>query len=388
MKFWNMANLNETEAEITLYGDICDSQPTDWWTGEPVSGLFITPEGFLEDLEQIKGKSKITVKINSCGGDFYTGLAIHNALKGLSGHKTVVVEGIAASAASIIMCAGDDVQVYPGSIVMVHGISGVFMDYVTLPVLKQAIKGFEAAEKSIAEIYSVKTGREVGVLRSLMTKETWMVGQEAIDEGFANTIIKGQQPEVFVSADKKFLLAAGVPHNVQYFRNIPGSIPVKNSFAADSTAVNNKSNEGSILMKTPEELRAAYPDLIAAIENGAVKTAAEDAVKNERQRIREIEDIAIAVGDDALVNEAKYDKPCTAQELSFMAMQKQSKLGAEYLANVHKNYAASGAKDVGASPIGGDKPGEGKTDENATPDQLMAAAKAEVALLLGKKGDK
>lgn len=80
-KMWNMASVSEDEGEIVLYGDIESQKPIDWWTGEPASGMYITPEGFMEDLETVKGKSKITVKLNSCGGDLYTGIAIHNAIK-------------------------------------------------------------------------------------------------------------------------------------------------------------------------------------------------------------------------------------------------------------------------------------------------------------------
>ena len=89
-KMWNMASVSDDEGEIVLYGDIESQKPIDWWTGEPVPGMFITPEGFMEDLETVKGKSKITVKLNSCGGDLYTGIAIHNAIKALSADVTIV----------------------------------------------------------------------------------------------------------------------------------------------------------------------------------------------------------------------------------------------------------------------------------------------------------
>ena len=75
-KFWNVATVGDDEAEITLYGDVMSRQPTDWWTGEPEPGLYITPEGFMEDLAAVKDKGHITVKLNSCGGDLYTGIAI------------------------------------------------------------------------------------------------------------------------------------------------------------------------------------------------------------------------------------------------------------------------------------------------------------------------
>ena len=179
-KFWNVLSSEDIDsAEITMYGDVCAQQPVDWWTGEPEPGLYITPEGFLEDLELVKNKSQITIKLNSCGGDLYTGIAIHNALKGLKGHKTVVIEGIAASAASVIAMAGDEVQVYPGSMIMIHGVSGLLMDYYNLSDLKKLQKDFDASERAIAEIYHAKTGIEVDQLRSMMTRETWMVRKQS-----------------------------------------------------------------------------------------------------------------------------------------------------------------------------------------------------------------
>lgn len=58
-KFWNVASVSEDEGEITLYGDVMSQQPIDWWTGEPEPGLYITPEGFMEDLAAVKDKAHI-----------------------------------------------------------------------------------------------------------------------------------------------------------------------------------------------------------------------------------------------------------------------------------------------------------------------------------------
>lgn len=370
-----MASVSEDEGEITLYGDVMSQRPIDWWTGEPVPGLYITPEGFLEDLEVVKDKSKITIKLNSCGGDLYTGIAIHNALRGLTGTKTVIVEGIAASAASVIMCAGDDVQVYPGSMVMIHGVAGLMYDYYTIADLKQVLKGFDAAEKAIAEIYKAKTGTDTEALRSMMTKETWMVGQEAIDKGFANTMLDGEGPDMVMSADRKILLVAGVRHDINGFHNIPGNIPVAKSSippATPAAGVNKKPTSnggvnqegGKPIMKTVEELRQAYPELVAQIEQAAGDTARAEAVKAERERIQAIESIEASVGDAQLVADAKYgEKPCNAQDLAFKAMQKQAQLGTQHLANTQQDAKASGAKDVSAQPNGGSDPKDSANDE-------------------------
>lgn len=361
-KFWNIASTGDDDGEIVLYGDVVSRQPVDWWTGEPEPGLYIAPESFLEDLAAVKGKSNITIKINSCGGDLYTGIAIHNAIKGLTGHKVVVVEGIAASAASVIACAGDEVQVYPGSMVMIHGVAGLLMDYYTLADLKKLQKDFDASERAIAEIYHAKTGLAVDQLRTMMTRETWMVGQEAIDNGFADTLLDGDGPDVTVSADKQVLLVAGIRHNIKGLHNVPNTIRVSNSIHAAPAAGNTKpTGNGGQKRKddkpmTLEEIRAQHPDLVAQIE----QQAAANAITQERARIEAIDSIAASVGDAQLVRDAKYgEETCTAEQLALKAMQKQAALGTKHLKDSAADNAASGVEGVGAAPNGGEEGSEG-----------------------------
>lgn len=372
-KFWNIASVGEDSGEIVLYGDVVARQPVDWWTGEPEPGLYIAPESFLEDLEAVKGKNNITIKINSCGGDLYTGIAIHNAIKGLSGHKVVIVEGIAASAASVIACAGDEVQVYPGSMVMIHGVAGLLFDYYTLVDLKKLQKDFDASERAIAEIYHAKTGLAVDQLRTMMTRETWMVGQEAIDNGFADTLLNGDSPDVSVSADKQVLLVAGIQHNIKGLHNIPNTIRVSNSIHAAPAAgdkptgkTGQKNNRKDDVPMTLEEMRAQHPDLVAQIEQQAANTAR----TQERARIEAIDSIAASVGDAQLVRDAKFgDEPCTSEQLALKAMQKQAALGTKHLADVKADSKESGAADVGAAPNGGEEGSE--SDDKAKVDAIV-----------------
>ena len=340
-KFWNMASTGDDEGEITLYGDVMSQQPVDWWTGEPEPGLFITPEGFMEDLAAVKDKGHITVKLNSCGGDLYTGIAIHNALKALSGEVNVIVEGIAASAASVIMCAGDTVTVYPGSLIMIHGVSVMLWDYMNMQDMKQLMKGMDASERAVAEIYNSKTGIEVDTLRSMMTKETWFTGREALEKGFADAIKEDEDdPEMSMSADRKVLFVNGVRHNVDGLQHVPGTIPVK-----------------AIATPPEKELRATYPEIVAQIEASArteAQNASGEAVAAERQRIEQIDSIAASIPDQQLVHDAKYgDNPCTAQELCFRVMQASAASGQNFLAAYQAEGAKSGAADVGAAPNGG-----------------------------------
>ena len=365
-KFWNMASVSDDEGVITLYGDVVSQQPVDWWTGEPEPGLFITPEGFMEDLAAVKDKSKITVKLNSCGGDLYTGIAIHNALKALSGEVNVIVEGIAASAASVIMCAGDTVTVYPGSLVMIHGVSVMLWDYLNIQDMKQLIKGMDASERAVAEIYNAKTGIATDTLRGMMTKETWLTGREALEKGFADSLKEDEnEPKLSLSADRKVLMVNGVRHNIEGLHNVPGTIPI----AAHATppaakrGVNTKptaqaaNKEGGNNPMTLEELRAAHPEIFAQVDQdarNAAQTQITEAVNAERQRIEAIDSIAASIPDPQLVHEAKYgENPCTAQELCFRVMQQSAASGRQFLANYSADGAASGAAGVGAAPNNG-----------------------------------
>lgn len=366
-KFWNMAATGDDEGEITLYGDVMSQQPVDWWTGEPEPGLYITPEGFMEDLAAVKDKAHITVKLNSCGGDLYTGIAIHNALKALPGEVNVVVEGIAASAASVIMCAGDTVTVFPGSLVMIHGVSVMLWDYMNITDMKQLIKSMDASERAVAEIYSAKTGIESDQLRSMMTKETWMTGREAIEKGFADSLKEDEEdPDMSMSSDRKILIVNGVHHNVEGL-HVPGTIPIRNSAKPAKKPVANKKQpttkpaaktEGGKNHMTLEELRAQEPDLVNQIEqtarSGAQTEAAENAAAAERQRLEAIDSIAASIPDPQLVHDAKYgENPCTAQELCFRVMQQSAAQGQQFLANYAADGANSGAADVGAAPNSG-----------------------------------
>ncbi len=364
-RIWNMASLSEDEGEITLYGDVMSKQPLDWWTGEPKPGLYITPEGFMEDLAVVKDKAHITVKLNSCGGDLYTGIAIHNALKALSGEVHVIVEGIAASAASVIMCAGDTISVYPGSLIMIHGVSVYLWDSLNIQDMKQLMKGMDASERAVAEIYNAKTGIEVDTLRSMMTEETWFTGREAMEKGFANRVLEeGNNPDMSMSQDRKILYVNGVGHNVFGLQNVPRWIPTRstNTTKRSTMAITSPSmaeqSKGGRKSMTLEELKAQEPELVKQIEQSAAAAvqaqAATDAAAAERQRIEAIDSIAASVPDPKMVQEAKYgEHPCTAQELCFRVMQQSAVQGVQFLADYQVDGTVSGVASVGAAPNGG-----------------------------------
>ena len=137
--------------------------------------------------------------------------------------------------------------------------------------MKQLMKGMDASERAVAEIYNSKTGIEVDTLRSMMTKETWFTGREALEKGFADAIKEDEDdPEMSMSADRKVLFVNGVRHNVDGLQHVPGTIPVK-AIATPPAAkpgANKKKpttkaakKEGGNKPMDEKELRATYPEL-------------------------------------------------------------------------------------------------------------------------------
>lgn len=385
-KFWNMAKSNGSDAEITLYGDICHRTPMDWWTGEKIEGQYITPEGFLEDLEVIKDAANITIKLNSCGGDLFTGIAIHNALKTLKGKKTVVVEGVAASAASVIMCCGDTIEVYPGSLIMIHGVAASFWDFMTIDDLQKHINAFEAGESAIAEIYAVKTGMEVEELRKMMKAETWMTGSQALDFGFADEVIGGADLE-FNYVNKNVLLVNGVQHDLSGFKlpkNIlqnklqknqkkEGGVNTMDEFQKFMLAIQqgfksptNKADDAEDGKKKSEDEDGTTSKCGDGKKKEQEAVSAEEiknAVEAERTRLKEIDELPSNISAE-LVAEAKYGPTaCSASELALRALKAQAQENSTQLNNITMDAKASGAESVKGQQNTSDKEGDDKVEQ-------------------------
>ena len=129
----------------------------------------------------------IEVHINSGGGDVYAGSEIYTALRSYSGKVVVKIVGIAASAASVIAMAGDEVEISPTAQIMIHNVSSnVSGDHNALLHEAEVLEGFN---KSIANAYIYKTGKALDDLLSLMDKTTWFDAESAVNQGFADKIM-------------------------------------------------------------------------------------------------------------------------------------------------------------------------------------------------------
>lgn len=163
--------------EILMYGTV---------------GWEITAAETIAKLADMTGD--VTVRINSYGGDSFEGVAVKNALRAHAGHVTAVVDGVAASAASVIaVCGADRVVMRPGAELMIHD-AWTFTDGNAADLTKVAAD-LERTSQAMAEMYAEKAGGDAERWRDMMRAETWFSAQEAVDAGLADAVEDGRTAE-------------------------------------------------------------------------------------------------------------------------------------------------------------------------------------------------
>ncbi|MDP3059054.1 MAG: Clp protease ClpP [bacterium] len=174
-KFWNWV---KNEGDRTLYLDGAIAEET--WFGDEV-----TPKQFKAEL--LSGSGDITIWINSPGGDVFAASQIYNMLMDYKGKVTVKIDGIAASAASVVAMAGGEVLMSPVSMMMIHNpMTIAFGD--TEEMIK-AIGMLSEVKESIINAYEIKTGLSRVKLAHLMDAESWFNAKKAVELGFADQIM-------------------------------------------------------------------------------------------------------------------------------------------------------------------------------------------------------
>ena len=187
-KFWNWKNQTET-AERTLFlnGTIAEES---WFDDD------VTPQLFKDELNS--GSGDITVWINSPGGDCVAAAQIYNMLMDYKGNVTVKIDGIAASAASVIAMAGTKVLVSPVSMLMIH--NPMTAAFGNSDEMQKAIEMLSSVKDSIINAYEIKTGLSRAKLSHLMDAETWMDANKAVELGFADGIMSRADETVDMAA--------------------------------------------------------------------------------------------------------------------------------------------------------------------------------------------
>lgn len=339
-KFWQFRNMAGGSAELLLYGDIADSS---WWGDE------VTPKQFADDLNALGAVSRITVRINSGGGDVFAAQAIGNLLEQHAAEVVAHIDGLCASAATIVASHCAKVVAANDSTYMVHPVKMGAYGYYNAEELQKYIEALAAIKESVVNLYVKKTGRTKDEVTAWMDATSWWTSEEAKANGFVDELVDEEAPTVenrggvlFVNSVSMNLPFDKAPNFVQDSQAAaPAAGCVENNNCHEE--VKEVANE----IRNAEELRNAYPDLVGEIVNAAVAA--------ERQRIMDIENMALP-GHEEMTTEAKFTKPISASDYAQEAMKLVKTQGNAYLSGAQADAANSGMGNIANEATGGQKP--------------------------------
>ena len=175
-KFWNWVRNEGEKRTLLLDGEISDET---WWGDE------VTPQMFRSELNAAEGD--IDLWINSPGGDCYAAAQIYNMLMEYKGNVAVKIDGIAASAASVVAMAGSTVEISPLGLMMLHNPMTVSIG--DTHEMERTITFLSEIKESIINAYEIKTGLSRAKISRLMDAETWMNAKKAVELGFADSVL-------------------------------------------------------------------------------------------------------------------------------------------------------------------------------------------------------
>ena len=185
-KFWNWHKVKDEAGEemdervLEINGEIASES---WFDDD------VTPKLFKDEL--LSGSGPITLWLNSPGGDCIAASQIYSMLMDYEGDVTIKVDGIAASAASVIAMAGTKVLMAPTALLMIH--NPMTLAYGNKDEMNKAIEMLDEVKESIINAYEIKTGMSRAKISHLMDSETWMNANKAIEMGFADDILEDKK---------------------------------------------------------------------------------------------------------------------------------------------------------------------------------------------------
>lgn len=351
-KFWKVKNEVNGNSEILLYGPIAGE--SSWWRDE------VTPKNFAADLESLGGRD-VTVRINSGGGDVFAAHAIHNQLVAYKGRVTVVIDGLAASAATIIAVAGDRIIMPANALFMIHNPAIGLSDYYGADELLKAAEALNTIKGSIVAAYRKRCKASAEELAAMMDAETWMGAAECLEKGFVDEIQGSVSPVLNGSS----LIVNSVNFDMKNFKNRDALKACLNKKLEVKTMNKLEAFLNSFGLKLADENQptasAPVQNALPAVQNQQPAVDAEQIAKNavdaERQRVAALE--ALDGGDNqavtAIIAEAKKNgktaddvKPYINAVKTIPPVQNAAQ---QLVANMIGDNKASGVEGIGTGAV-------------------------------------
>ncbi len=210
--FWSLRKaITGEDPELLFYGEIAESS----WYGDDV-----TPRQLVDDLDALGDIQRLKVRINSPGGDLFAANTIYNILKNHKAKVTCYVDGMAASAATIILMAGDDIVMPRNAALMIHNPST--MAWGDARDLRKVADMLDTARETMLATYVSRTGMDRAKIISMLNSETWLTAKDAVEMGFADRIDEQMLPiAACLNSKSKTLVVNGLKFDARKFENIP-----------------------------------------------------------------------------------------------------------------------------------------------------------------------
>ncbi len=353
-KFWKVTNKAEEEtAELLIYGEIVSEQ---WFEDETA------PKQFAESLAALNGKP-LTLRINSPGGDVFAAQAIYNQLRDYPGAVTAKIDGLSASAATIITCAGDTVIMPSNALFMIH--NPLTIAWGNADEMRKTADTLDTVRDSIVNVYLKRVGGKTKAddIKAMMDAETWLTAQEALDYGFVDSI--DNETPIEDSIKGNMLIMNNVACDLVKFkhgdkvrdilnrRQTPTNSPTIKPKEGGNKTMENQEKTNTLLQKIADKLGISEKP-----EPAAGNQTIEDAVKAERQRICDLE--AMLTGDkvvDGIINAAKANGQAAEEIKPYVDVVNEARKDApkdgavQAIENIIKDNMQSGAEGVtGGAP--------------------------------------
>ena len=347
-KFWQVKNEVNGNSEILLYGPIAGE--SSWWGDE------VTPRSFAEDLESLNGKD-VTVRINSGGGDVFAAHAIHNQLIAYKGKVTVVIDGLAASAATIIAVAGDRIIMPSNALFMIHNPAIGLSDYYGADELLKAAEALNTIKGSIVAAYRKRCKVSAEEIAAMMDAETWMGAAECLEKGFVDKINGSVTPVL----NGNSLIVNSVQFDTCKFKNQDALKSCINKITEEKTMSKFEEFLNSLGLKVADE---SQPTVSAPAQNVVPQPAADNAeeiakaaINAERKRVADLE--ALDSGDNAavtaIINQAKADGKTAADVQPYIdavkALPPVQNAAQKVVADMIDDAKTSGAEGIGTGAV-------------------------------------
>jgi len=366
-KFWNFTALNADPEEpesavLRIDGDIIDDGDL-WlyeWFDEPASA----PNAFRNELAKY-ADGDITVWVNSPGGSLVAAAGIYNALKECKGKVTVKIDGMAASAASVIAMAGDEILMSPLATMMIH--EPLIADTVTgghyADDYSKTAEVLAEIKETIINAYELKTGKSRDDISAMLKAITYMNAQSAIAEGFADGMLySGTEgnPEVSKATNLSYAKILNFASNemnrvvavaevIDKHQPKPGAATPLQAAPDNAQICHEEVKQMAVEITNAVNLKEQLPAVYTEVLNAGVAA--------ERDRLKTFDELNGKVDPEYLAS-AKYEYGATAEKVLFNAM-KEGKL-------VNSTYVVDALKDAeNANKVPGTASDGTKTDEDA-----------------------